>query len=129
VRFEVLDLLQGNAANDTIAEGFDFDASFDDGLDVNAFAGAAIEFIDDDVLRDVDETAGQVARVRGLRAVSARPLRAPWVEMKYSNTVRPSRKFEVIGVSMTSPEGLAMRPRIPESWRICCSNRGRRSPP
>jgi hypothetical protein len=28
-----------------------------------------------------------------LSAVSARPLRAPCVEMKYSKTVRPSRKF------------------------------------
>src|SRR6266702_493389 len=49
-----------------------------------------------------------------LSAVSARPLRAPWVEVKYSSTVSPSRKFEVIGVSMISPEGLAMRPRMPE---------------
>ena len=55
-----------------------------------------------------------------LSAVSARPLRAPWVEVKYSRTVRPSRKFEVMGVSMISPEGLAMRPRMPASWRICC---------
>src|SRR5262249_40254169 len=47
---------------------FDFDASFDDGLDVNAFAGSAIEFVDDDVLRNVDKTAGQVARVRGLQS-------------------------------------------------------------
>ena len=68
VRFEVLDLLQGNAANDAVAKRFDFDAGFDDGLDVNAFAGAAIEFVDDDVLRDVDETASQVARVRGLES-------------------------------------------------------------
>ena len=68
MRFEVLDLLQGNAANDAVAKRFDFDAGFDDGLDVNAFAGAAIEFIDDDVLRDVDETTGQVARVRGLES-------------------------------------------------------------
>ena len=40
--------------------------------------------------------------------------------MKYSSTVRPSRKFAVIGVSMISPEGLAISPRMPESWRICC---------
>ncbi len=55
-----------------------------------------------------------------LSAVSARPLRAPWVDVKYSRTVRPSRKFEVMGVSMTSPLGLAMRPRMPASCRICC---------
>jgi hypothetical protein len=51
-------------------------------------------------------------------AVSARPLRAPWVELKYSRTVRPSLKFEMIGVSMISPDGLAMRPRIPASCFI-----------
>jgi len=56
-----------------------------------------------------------------LSAVSARPLRAPWVEMKYWRTERPSRKFVVIGVSMISPDGLAMRPRMPASWRICCA--------
>ncbi len=32
-----------------------------------------------------------------LSAVSARPLRAPCVEMKYWRTLRPSRKFAVIG--------------------------------
>ena len=54
-----------------------------------------------------------------MSAVSARPLRAPWVEMKYWRTVRPSRKFAVMGVSMISPDGLAIRPRMPASWRIC----------
>ena len=52
-------------------------------------------------------------------AVSARPLRAPWVEMKYCSTERPSRKFAVMGVSMTSPEGLDISPRIPASCRTC----------
>src|SRR5947207_2979649 len=32
--------------------------------------------------------------------------------MKYSSTVRPSRKLEVMGVSMTSAEGLAIKPRL-----------------
>jgi len=40
--------------------------------------------------------------------------------MKYCSTVRPSRKLEVMGVSMISPDGLAIRPRMPASWRICC---------
>ncbi len=52
-------------------------------------------------------------------AVSARPLRAPCVEMKYSSTERPSRKLALIGRGMISPRGLATRPRIPASWRIC----------
>ncbi len=56
-----------------------------------------------------------------LSAVSARPLRAPCVEMKYCSTVSPSRKLAVIGVSMISPEGLAIRPRMPASCRICCA--------
>ena len=34
-------------------------------------------------------------------AVSAKPLRAPCVEMKYSSTERPSLKFERIGFSIT----------------------------
>ena len=54
-----------------------------------------------------------------LSAVSANPLRAPWVEMKYCRTVSPSRKLAVIGVSMISPDGLAIRPRMPASCRIC----------
>lgn len=54
------------------------------------------------------------------RAVSAPPLRAPWLEMKYSKTVRPSRKEERTGTSKVSPEGFCMRPRRPQSWRICC---------
>ena len=45
--------------------------------------------------------------------MSARPLRAPCVELKYSSTVRPSRKLALIGVSMILPDGLAIRPRMP----------------
>ena len=48
--------------------------------------------------------------------MSARPLRAPWVEMKYSSTVMPSRKFERTGTSMMRPVGSAIRPRMPPSW-------------
>ena len=39
--------------------------------------------------------------------------------MKYCSTERPSRKFAVIGVSMTSPDGFDIRPRMPASWRTC----------
>ncbi len=54
-----------------------------------------------------------------MSAVSANPLRAPWVEMKYCKTDSPSRKLAVIGVGMISPEGFDIRPRIPAIWRIC----------
>ena len=56
------------------------------------------------------------------RAVSASPLRAPWVEMKYSSTDRPSMKLALIGRSMISPFGFAIRPRMPASWRICLND-------
>ena len=49
-------------------------------------------------------------------AVSARPLRAPWLEMKYSSTLIPSRRFERIGRSMIRPDGSAISPRMPASW-------------
>ena len=58
-------------------------------------------------------------------AVSAKPLRAPWVEIKYSNTESPSLKFERIGFSIICPPsapafcGFAIKPRIPDNWRIC----------
>ena len=50
--------------------------------------------------------------------MSAKPLRAPWVLLKYSSTLSPSRKLDLMGVSMISPLGLAIKPRMPPSWRI-----------
>ena len=66
VAFEVLDLVERNAADDAVAQRLDFDAGFDDGFDEDAVAGAAIALVDDHVLRDVHEAAGQVARIGGL---------------------------------------------------------------
>ena len=40
--------------------------------------------------------------------------------MKYCRTVSPSLKLAVIGVSIISPEGFAIRPLIPASCLICC---------
>ena len=53
------------------------------------------------------------------RAVSARPLRAPWVEMKYSSTDRPSRNEDLMGRGIISPRGFDTRPFMPAIWRIC----------
>ena len=36
-----------------------------------------------------------------------------------TSTLRPSRKLDLMGISMVRPAVLAMRPRIPASWRIC----------
>src|SRR4029077_19311893 len=67
VALEVLDLVERNAADDAVAQRLNFDAGFDDGFDVNPVGGAAIALVDDDVLRNVHEAAGQVAGVRGLK--------------------------------------------------------------
>src|SRR5208283_4300795 len=64
--FEVFNAFQRDTADDAVAERLDFDASFDDGLDVDAVGGAAVGFVDDDVLGHVNEAAGEIARVRRL---------------------------------------------------------------
>src|SRR5205814_5759251 len=66
--FEVLNLVEGDAAHDAVAQRLDFDAGFDNRLNVNAFVSSAIEFVDDHVLRNVDQATGQVARVRSLQS-------------------------------------------------------------
>ena len=52
-------------------------------------------------------------------AVSAEPLRAPWVFKKNSLTLRPSTSDEVIGTSETVPSGLAINPDIPAICPNC----------
>ena len=54
-----------------------------------------------------------------LRAVSARPFRAPCVEVKYSSIDRPSLKLEVIALSIMLPSGLDIKPLIPANCLIC----------
>ncbi len=66
VAFVVFDLVERNAADDAVAQRFDFDARFEDRFDVNALDGAAIDLIDDHVLRHVHEAAREVARIGGL---------------------------------------------------------------
>src|ERR1051326_8106780 len=59
----VFDLLERDAAHDAVAQRLDNLAGFHDTLHVDAGDGAAIVFADDDVLRYVDQAAGQVARI------------------------------------------------------------------
>ena len=54
-----------------------------------------------------------------LSAVSTNPFLAPGVAMKYSSIASPSRKFDLIGLGIMSPRGLATKPRMPAIWRTC----------
>ena len=66
VAFVVLDLLERNAADNAVAQRLDFDAGFENRLDVNSVGRAAVELVDDHVLRHVDETPREVAGIGGL---------------------------------------------------------------
>ena len=61
------DVFGRDAAEHALAEAFDDVAAFDDRHHREAVRRAAIDFGDHQVLRDVDETARQVTRVRGLQ--------------------------------------------------------------
>ena len=52
--------------------------------------GAAVILTDDDVLRDVDQTTGQVAGLSGLQRRIRQALAGPCEAMKYSRTESPS---------------------------------------
>ena len=60
---DALELFARDTADDAVAQRLDDFAGFDDGHDEDAVGGAAVGLGDDDVLRDVDETAGEVAGV------------------------------------------------------------------
>ena len=60
------DVVQGRAAENALAQRLDDVAAFDDGAHGQTFGRAAIDMGDDAVLRHVDQTTGQVARVRRL---------------------------------------------------------------
>ena len=66
VAFVIELIFERHAAHDAVAQRLDDFARFDDGLDVDSVAGAAIAFGDDHVLRHVAEAAGQVAGIGGL---------------------------------------------------------------
>ena len=115
------DVLERHAADDAVAETFDdLAARVDDRARVEAVERAAVVLGDDHVLRHVDEAAREVSGVgrlqRRIREALARAMRRDEV----LEHVSPSRKFARIGCSMISPDGFAMRPRMPASWRICC---------
>ena len=67
LRFRVHDVGGDGAAEDALAQRLDHFAALDQRLHRHAVGGPAIILGDDEVLRDVDEAAREVARVRGLQ--------------------------------------------------------------
>ena len=69
---------------------------------------------DGDRVLDIGTGNGPVALIaRQTAEENTRSYRIDGVDL--AATESPSRKFAVIGVSMISPEGLAIRPRMPAS--------------
>ena len=79
VAFVIELIFERHAADDAVAQRLDDFARFDDRLDVDAVAGAAIGFGDDHVLRHVAQAAGEVAGIgrlqRGIGQAFARAVR------------------------------------------------------
>ena len=90
-------------------------------LDHQPRFSATVLLVDDDVLRDVDQPAGEIARVGCSNGGVGQTLAGTVRREEYSSTQRPSRNEERIGSSMIRPEGSAIRPRMPAIWEICCS--------
>ena len=65
VAFVVFDLLERDAADNAVAQRLDFDAGFENRFNVNSVGRAAVEFVDDHVLSNVDEAAREVAGIGG----------------------------------------------------------------
>ena len=63
----VVDVVESRTAQDTLADGGHDLTGIDDGRHGEAFFGTAIDRVDDAILRHVNETAGQVTRVRSLQ--------------------------------------------------------------
>ena len=68
VAFVIELVFESHAADDAVAQRLDDFARFDDRLDVDAIAGAAIDLGDDHVLRHVAQAAGEIAGVGRLQS-------------------------------------------------------------
>ena len=58
-------VMQSITANQTLGEAFDGSVAFADFADEDTLGSVAVFLADDDFLRNVNQTAGQVARVSG----------------------------------------------------------------
>src|SRR3954447_23568605 len=91
----VTDVVAGRASEDARTERSDHGAGIDDGAHLDAELGAAVALRDDAILRDVNETTGQVARVRGLQRGVREALAGAVGRVEVLSTERPSLKFEM----------------------------------
>ena len=119
----ILDVLGGDVADDTLGERLDDVLAFLQRADLEALDRAAILLGDRHVLRDVHETTREVAGVGRLeRRVGQTLTSAVRRDEVLEHATDPSRKFDLIGLSMISPIppvsffcGFAISPRIPAS--------------
>jgi len=81
-----------------------------DASDPDPARAAAVGFADDELLGQRRQDGVSISGVRGAKRRVCEPLRAPWVEMKYSSTDNPSRKEDLIGRGIISPRGLDTSP-------------------
>ena len=112
---------RAHAAQDALASGSTTSPPSMSGVINMPLLGTAVNLGDHQVLRDVHQTTGQVTRVRRLQRRIGQTFARAVGRDEVLQTSRPSRKLAVIGVSMMEPSGLAIRPRIPASWRICAA--------
>ena len=114
----VTDVVTGGAADDQLRQrDIDLVAAADAGLG-DAVQRAAIRHVMITYLGHVDELAGRGYRQLAVsKAVSASPLRAPWVELKYSSTGQALAEVRLDGrLDDLAARACAIRPRMPASW-------------
>ena len=75
----------------TFCQLFDQLVAVADLVDLQTVGCTAVLFTNDNILRNVYQTTGQITRVGGTQCGICQTLRAPREEMKYSRMFRPSR--------------------------------------
>jgi len=74
----------------------------------------------DHILRHVDQDAASGSRIGCLERRVGQTLACAVRRDEVFEHGQPFAEVRGDGRLMTSPEGLAISPRMPESWRICC---------
>src|SRR5690349_5047120 len=120
-RARLQDVFDHGTTQHAFAERFHDVAAFDERHHGVAEAGAAIDFGDHEVLRDGDETAREVTRVRRLQRGVGETLAGA---VRRDEVLLGVEAFAEVGRDGSLDDRavrLAMRPRMPASWRICAA--------